>query len=66
VLGANLLLAENGAPHHTAEFDLMERVRDQRLVVRRGQPFVIQLSLNRGLQPEQDAVSFIFTLQGRI
>ncbi|XP_059471130.1 annulin isoform X2 [Neocloeon triangulifer] len=64
VLSANLLLAENGGPHHTAEFDLMERVQGAKLVVRRGQPFVLQLALNRGLQPEQDAVSFIFTLQG--
>jgi len=65
VLSCNLLLTENGAPHHTAEFDLMERVQDPRLVVRRGQPFAIQLALNRGLQPELDAVSFIFTLQGK-
>jgi transglutaminase 1 len=65
VLSCNLLLTENGVPHHTAEFDLMERVQDPRLVVRRGQPFAIQLALNRGLQPELDAVSFIFTLQGK-
>ncbi|XP_065352069.1 annulin-like isoform X2 [Cloeon dipterum] len=64
VLSVNPLLAENGKPHHTAEFDLMERVQAPRLVVRRGQPFVLQLALNRGLKPEQDAVSFIFTLQG--
>ncbi|KAF4519866.1 hypothetical protein B566_EDAN005204 [Ephemera danica] len=64
VLGVDLLIGENGVPHHTSEFELMERTQDARLVVRRGQPFVLKLSFNRALQPAQDAVSFIFTLHG--
>ncbi|KAE8736894.1 hypothetical protein FOCC_FOCC017650 [Frankliniella occidentalis] len=41
VLSVDLCLAENGGVHNTARFELMERPRDARLVVRRGQAFAL-------------------------
>nr|CAD7601167.1 unnamed protein product [Timema genevievae] len=58
----DLCLAENGPPHHTEKYELMEREKDPRLVVRRGQQFVMRITLSRGYNPEKDAVSFIFTV----
>nr|CAD7194805.1 unnamed protein product [Timema douglasi] len=58
----DLCLAENGPPHHTEKYELMEREKDPKLVVRRGQQFVMRITLSRGYNPEKDAVSFIFTV----
>ncbi|XP_034230748.1 annulin [Thrips palmi] len=62
VVSVDLCLAENGAIHNTARFELMERPRDARLVVRRGQAFALALGLSRPFQRHRDAVSFIFSV----
>ncbi|XP_071448143.1 annulin-like isoform X2 [Hetaerina americana] len=73
VNSVDLLFAENGASHKTYEFDLMERavaemgepgsrVSKGRLVVRRGQPFALNLKLSRPYNEEKDAISIVFTV----
>ncbi|KAJ9601814.1 hypothetical protein L9F63_000042 [Diploptera punctata] len=59
----DLLLKENGLLHHTEQYDVMEREKDPLLVVRRGQGFVISITLSRGYNSEKDGISFIFTVQ---
>lgn len=55
----------NGANHHTSKYDLMSRAVDPQLVVRRGMPFRIDISLNRQYNEEKDGISFIFTVEGK-
>ncbi|XP_046385500.1 annulin-like isoform X2 [Ischnura elegans] len=73
VSGVDLLFSENGASHRTYEFDLMERavaetaepggrISKGRLIVRRGQPFAINLKLSRPYNEEKDAISLVFTV----
>lgn len=56
----------NGPLHYTSRYEVMTREIDPQLVVRRGQPFVIDMNLSRPFKEEQDAVSFIFTVEGTI
>ena len=58
------LLKENGTLHHTEQYDIMEREKDPLLVVRRGQGFLISITLSREYNAEKDAISFIFTVKG--
>ncbi|CAH0557745.1 unnamed protein product [Brassicogethes aeneus] len=60
----NPCISRNGTDHHTEKFDLMTREIDPQLVVRRGQPFYLNITLSREYNPEKDAVSFVFTLDG--
>ena len=60
----DILATENGQDHHTYDYELMERPEDAQLVVRRGQPFNLQLGFNRDFDPETDAVSLVFTVVG--
>ncbi|XP_067007547.1 annulin [Anabrus simplex] len=62
VRSVDLCLSENGLHHHTSQFDLMEREKDPRLIVRRGQDFKISITLSRAYNAEKDAISFIFTV----
>lgn len=57
----DLCVARNGKSHHTDRFDLMRR-EIPKLVVRRGQPFKLQLHCNRPYNMERDAVSLIFSV----
>lgn len=50
----------NGEHHHTSRYNLMTRDEKKCLVVRRGQPFTLDLLLNRAYDPDKDAISFIF------
>ncbi|XP_063239972.1 annulin [Bacillus rossius redtenbacheri] len=59
----DLCLADNGPAHHTEQFELMERDKDPRLVVRRGQPFLVRITLSRPYDDRHDAMSFIFSLE---
>lgn len=54
----------NGLTHHTNQFHLMKDVDNKSLVVRRGQPFKLQLNLNRAFVPNVDSIYFIFSLNG--
>lgn len=57
----------NGREHHTDKFDAMHRDSVPggiaNLVVRRGQPFRMVVTLNRPYDLSRDSISFIFTLQ---
>ncbi|XP_037795328.1 annulin-like [Penaeus monodon] len=57
----DLMTKENGIPHHTNEYELMEREKP-RLVVRRGQAFSITLSTNKAMDSEKDKLSLVFTV----
>jgi len=56
---------ENGVAHHTDKYDAMiRRVIPQDLVIRRGQEFVVTLSLSRPFQKDLDGMSFVFSIVG--
>ncbi|XP_068902625.1 annulin isoform X2 [Tenebrio molitor] len=52
----------NGISHHTSKFEMMNRQFEPQLVVRRGQSFRLDITLNRPYNEEKDGVSFIFTV----
>ncbi|XP_014288385.1 annulin [Halyomorpha halys] len=52
----------NGSEHNTGNFELMRRLDDPYLVVRRGQPFILKIKTSRAYAENDDAISFIFTL----
>ena len=58
----DLCIDRNGYDHHTDRFDLMKRSQIPKLVVRRGQPFKIQLHCNRPYSHERDALSLILAV----
>lgn len=61
-----MCFTSNGTEHHTSHFDLMTRHISPHLVVRRGQPYQLDIVLSRGYNPTTDAISFIFTLAGKL
>jgi len=67
VLSLDTNILENGRQHRTERFELVQREGEKaRLVVRRGQGFIITLSLTRPFNPYTDAMSFIFTFSGEL
>lgn len=64
VRNIDFCIPQNGGFHHTYKFDLMNREKNPCLVVRRGQPFLLDIILNRTYNAEKDAISFIFTVAG--
>lgn len=62
----DMCFTSNGTEHHTSHFDLMTRHISPHLVVRRGQPYQLDIVLSRGYNPTTDAISFIFTLAGKL
>lgn len=54
----------NGPFHHTTRYDLMEREYYPQLVVRRGQSFQLDITLNRPYDVTKDGISFIFFVDG--
>lgn len=65
IVHVDYCLDDNGDQHRTSRYELMTReVSEARLVVRRGQPFVLDLHLSRNYDPAIDGISIIFTLEG--
>lgn len=60
VQGIDFCIDANGENHHTSKFNLMTRNENRCLVIRRGQPFKLDLLLNRPYDASRDAISFIF------
>ncbi|XP_073988155.1 transglutaminase [Rhodnius prolixus] len=60
IVSVDPCLRRNGFSHRTGMFDLMTTNDDPQLVVRRGQPFVLELTLSRPYNQETDSISFIF------
>ncbi|XP_046675625.1 annulin-like isoform X2 [Homalodisca vitripennis] len=58
----DMCLTLNGSDHHTDRYELMTRKVNPQLVIRRGQPFQLDLVLSRAYNPATDAISFVFTL----
>ncbi|XP_065211099.1 annulin-like [Planococcus citri] len=57
-------LAENGDKHRTSSYDLMKRKNGEaRLVIRRGQPFKVNLKLSRDYDATMDEIVSVFELQ---
>ncbi|CAG9854837.1 unnamed protein product [Phyllotreta striolata] len=55
---------ENGSFHHTSRYELMQREFFSQLVVRRGQSFQLDITLNRPYDEKRDGISFIFFVDG--
>ncbi|XP_052869381.1 annulin-like [Anopheles cruzii] len=53
--------SENGANHRTDKFELMHRSAP-RLIVRRGQDFVVKLVCNRQIKAKTDAISLVLSV----
>ena len=66
VRSVDLLTVENGRSHRTFDYELMERPGGTNLVVRRGQPFQLMLNLNRRFNPQNDGLSFVFLVPGKL
>lgn len=66
IKSVDIKIAENAKAHHTDKFDLVKREKDPRLVIRRGQGFFISITLSRNYDSNRDAISFIFTLAGKL
>lgn len=65
IVHVDYCIDDNGDDHRTSRYELMNRGRrDARLVVRRGQAFVIDLQLSRNYDPAIDGMSIVFTLDG--
>ena len=65
VVHVDFCIDDNGEQHHTSRYELMNREPSQaRLVARRGQPFVIDVSLSRNYDPAIDGISIFFTVDG--
>lgn len=64
IRGVDPCVQLNGMQHHTDKYEVMKREKEPKLVVRRGQPFRLALSLSRPYDPEKDGISFIFTVAG--
>ncbi|KAH8352239.1 hypothetical protein KR084_002936, partial [Drosophila pseudotakahashii] len=60
VLKVDLCLEDNHVEHHTSYFNTA--VEKKALIVRRGDPFKLQIHFNRDYSPSKDATSFIFTV----
>lgn len=58
-------ISTNGPTHNTSNFELMNRQIEPQLVVRRGQPFQLNLTLSRPYNEQTDGISFIFTVEGK-
>ncbi|XP_054723069.1 annulin-like [Uloborus diversus] len=57
-----LNISENSAVHHTDSFHLV-RKQNPSLVIRRGSPFKVNLTLNREFDSEKDVLCLVFTLK---
>ena len=58
VVNIDLKSEENGKRHHTGRYDVM---RKGRLVVRRGQAFMVGIGFNRPYDKETDDMRLVFT-----
>lgn len=64
ILKVDLRYVDNGKKHHTDKYDLMSRDENQRLVVRRGQDFSIDIHFDRNFNEDRDGVSFVISIGG--
>lgn len=58
-------IKENGSFHHTSRYEVMQQKFYPKLVVRRGQSFQLDITLNRPYDKKRDGVSFIFFVDGK-
>ncbi|KAK2723384.1 hypothetical protein QYM36_001898 [Artemia franciscana] len=65
VASVNLNISENGKSHETWNYDWMEKGKDSRLIIRRGQSFTLTVSISRPFDSKKDIISLIFTCAGR-
>ncbi|XP_065575460.1 annulin-like [Artemia franciscana] len=61
VTSVNLNISENGKSHETWNYDWMEKGKDSRLIIRRGQSFTLTVSISRPFDSKKDIISLIFT-----
>ena len=65
IVHVDYCLDDNGDYHRTSRYELMNREDGkERLVVRRGQSFVLDIALSRNYDPAIDGMSIVFTLDG--
>ena len=58
-----LELKENGSAHHTDQFHAM-KAEKPRLVVRRGQPFILVLHTTQAYRDNAHKISLVFSVKG--
>ncbi|XP_075212942.1 transglutaminase [Lycorma delicatula] len=56
----DLCLKTNSIQHHTEQYYAVRRENKPQLIIRRGQPFQVDITLSRGYDQKTDAVSFVF------
>ncbi|XP_059141210.1 hemocyte protein-glutamine gamma-glutamyltransferase-like [Physella acuta] len=56
----DLKVTENTKAHHTDEYDISQAKTDPKLVVRRGQPFNIEIKFSKGYNQEIDDLRIVF------
>ncbi|KRY47601.1 Annulin [Trichinella britovi] len=59
---ADLHIERNSISHHTVDFNIVQRDKDKKLVVRRGQPFEISVSFYRDVDYEVDELKLVFEI----
>ncbi|XP_035226776.1 annulin-like, partial [Stegodyphus dumicola] len=59
---AELCISTNTVKHYTSAFHLVKKLCPQ-LIIRRGFPFKLTLTLNRSYDPEKDVLCLVFTLK---
>ncbi|XP_058804914.1 annulin isoform X2 [Phymastichus coffea] len=65
IVHVDYCIEDNGEAHYTSRYELMNRSGNQsRLVVRRGHPFHLDISLSRNYDPAIDGMSIVFTVDG--
>ncbi|KAG0729864.1 Annulin [Chionoecetes opilio] len=57
-----LQVAENGAAHHTQQYNVMQADKP-RLVVRRGQPFTLVLHTSKAFKEDDHKISLVFSVK---
>ncbi|XP_044250920.1 annulin-like [Drosophila takahashii] len=64
ILEVDLCLEDNHVRHHTKYFNAA--FEEEALIVRRGDPFEVQIHFNRDYDPSQDNINFTFTVADAI
>ena len=62
VKSVNLHILQNTKEHKTADYDCTERAKDPRLVVRRGQVFIMTLTFQRPWSSQDDDLFVQFSI----
>lgn len=60
----DLMIDKNTVKHYTNQFEITKRPNDNGLVIRRGMPFTIKITFQRGYRSSDDVVNLVFRVKG--